>query len=109
MKNKIIIVLSYLAVAAAAATLTLVLTAKPAHYTKLEELADLLEECFIDGVDRTEMEDAAADAMVEALGDRWSYYILPASTIPTRIRRRIPMWVSASPFPPRKTVISLRR
>ena len=78
MKNKIIIVLSDLAVAAAAATLTLVLTAKPAHYTKLEELADLLEECFIDGVDRTEMEDAAADAMVEALGDRWSYYI-PAS------------------------------
>ena len=78
MKNKIIIVLSYLAVAAAAATLTLVLTAKPAHYTKLEELADLLEERFIDGVDRAELENAAADAMVEALGDRWSYYI-PAS------------------------------
>ena len=78
MKNKIIIILSYVAVAATAAALTLVLTFRPAHYSKLEELADLLEERFIDGVDRTEMENAAADAMVEALGDRWSYYI-PAS------------------------------
>jgi carboxyl-terminal processing protease len=78
MKKKLIIILSYVAVAAAAAALTLCLTFRPNHYTKLEELADLLEQRFIDGVDRTEMENAAADAMVEALGDRWSYYI-PAS------------------------------
>lgn len=78
MKNKILKVLSYLAVAAAASALTLCFTFKPAHYTKLEELVDLLENRFIDGVDRTKMENAAAAAMVEALGDRWSYYI-PAS------------------------------
>jgi carboxyl-terminal processing protease len=36
---------------------------------------DLLDQRYIDGVDRTELEDAAADAMVGALGDRWSYYI----------------------------------
>lgn len=78
MKKKILTVLSYMAVAAAAVALTLCFTAKPAHYTKLEELADLLEQRFIDGVDRTKMEDAAADAMVNSLGDRWSYYI-PAS------------------------------
>ena len=75
MKKKVLTVLSYVAVAAAAVALTLCFTAKPAHYTKLEELADLLEQRFIDGVDRTKMEDAAADAMVNALGDRWSYYI----------------------------------
>jgi carboxyl-terminal processing protease len=48
---------------------------KPAHYTKLEALLDLLDQRFVDGVDRTELEDAAADAMVSAMGDRWSYYI----------------------------------
>ena len=78
MKKKILTVLSYMAVAVAAVALTLCFTAKPAHYTKLEELADLLEQRFIDGVDRTKMEDAAADAMINSLGDRWSYYI-PAS------------------------------
>lgn len=76
--KKILTVLSYLAVAAAASALTLCFTFRPAHYTKLEELADLLDKCFIDGVDRTAMENAAAEAMVNALGDRWSYYI-PAS------------------------------
>ena len=75
MKKKILVVLSYMAVAAAAAALTLVLTMKPAHYTKLEALMDLLDQRYVDGVDRTELEDAAAHAMVGALGDRWSYYI----------------------------------
>lgn len=75
MKKKVLIVLSYLAVAAAAAAVTLLFSFKPAHYTKLEALMDLLDQRYIDGVDRTELEDAAADAMVGALGDRWSYYI----------------------------------
>ena len=39
---------------------------------------DLCEEKYIGGTDRTTMEDAAAAAIIEALGDRWSYYI-PAS------------------------------
>ena len=44
-------------------------------YSKLTELADLIEERFIEDADRTSMEDAAADAMVNSLGDEWSYYI----------------------------------
>lgn len=43
--------------------------------SKLTELADLIEERFIGQSDRTAMEDAAADAMVNSLGDEWSYYI----------------------------------
>lgn len=41
---------------------------------KLVQLETLIGECFIGEVDVTEMEDAAAIAMVECL-DRWSYYI----------------------------------
>ena len=42
---------------------------------KLVELETLLVERFVDGADRDQLQDAAAHAMVEALGDRWSYYI----------------------------------
>lgn len=46
---------------------------------KLERLAALLETYFIDDYDSQTLEAAAADgaaaAMVEATGDRWSYYI----------------------------------
>lgn len=42
---------------------------------KLEELMDLCEERYIGEIDRTTMEDAAAAAIIESLGDRWSYYI----------------------------------
>ena len=42
---------------------------------KLDELMDLCEEVFIGQTDRLTMEDAAAAAIVESLGDRWSYYI----------------------------------
>lgn len=44
-------------------------------YTKLEQLEDLIQERFIGEVDTTAMEDAAAKAMVDSLGDEWSYYI----------------------------------
>lgn len=43
--------------------------------TKLEALENLIQERFIGDVDTTAMEDAAAGAMVNALGDRWSYYL----------------------------------
>ena len=43
--------------------------------SKLDQLSDLIEERFIGESDRTAYEDAAADAMVNALGDEWSYYI----------------------------------
>lgn len=48
-------------------------------YTKLEQLEDLIQERFIGEVDTTAMEDAAAKAMVDSLGDEWSYYISAAS------------------------------
>lgn len=48
-------------------------------YTKLEQLEDLIQERFIGEADATAMEDAAAKAMVDSLGDEWSYYISAAS------------------------------
>ncbi len=47
---------------------------------KLDELMDLCDEKFIGETDRVTMEDAAAAAIIESLGDRWSYYI-PASSL----------------------------
>lgn len=46
--------------------------------TKLTELSQLIDKCFIGDPDPALMEDGAAAGMVAALGDRWSYYI-PAS------------------------------
>lgn len=43
--------------------------------SKLTVLEELIDQCFIGEVDKTAMEDAAASAMIAALGDRWSYYI----------------------------------
>lgn len=75
MGKKILRILSYFLVAAVAAGITLCLTWKPNHYTKLEQLQALLLQRYINGGDATALEDAAAHAMVGALGDRWSYYI----------------------------------
>ena len=75
LKRIILKVLSYLLVAAIACGATLFFTRKPEHYSKLEELRDLLLERYVNGADATELEDAAAHAMVDALGDTWSYYI----------------------------------
>ncbi len=74
--KKIAKFLSYVLVAVAASLMTLGLTYEPdSGPTKLEQLESLLLEKFIGEADRMEMEDAAAVAMVDALGDRWSYYI----------------------------------
>ncbi len=75
MGKKILRVLSYFLVAAVAVGITLCVTRKPNHYSKLEQLQDLLLQRYINGGDATALEDAAAHAMVGALGDRWSYYI----------------------------------
>ena len=77
MKKTILLTLSHLLVAVLAAVLALQLTPR-AEPSKLDQLEDLIVEQFIGGADKTAIEDAAADAMVDALGDRWSYYI-PAS------------------------------
>lgn len=80
--KKVLRFLSYVLVAALATVITLGAVAvadTPAPgASKLDQLADLIEDRFIGEADRTAMEDAAATAMVESLGDRWSYYI-PAS------------------------------
>ena len=68
-------ILSYVLVAAAAVVITLFAGMKTGSYSKLEQLETLLLNCYINGADRTKLEDAAAHAMVGALGDRWSYYI----------------------------------
>lgn len=72
--------LSYVLVAVLSATLAFG-WATDGHgnsYSKLTELEELIEERFIGEADTVAMEDAAAAAMLEATGDRWSYYI-PAS------------------------------
>ena len=68
-------VLSYVLVAALAVVLTLFVGMKGGSYSKLEQLEALLLNFYVEGADATELEDAAAHAMVAALGDRWSYYI----------------------------------
>lgn len=72
--------LSYVLVAVVASVTTMMLfgNGTAVGSTKLETLEQLITDCFIGEVDQTEIEDAAADAMVNALGDRWSHYI-PAS------------------------------
>lgn len=73
--------LSYVLVAALSTAITLaaVTPKAPASQvettSKLDQLEALIDERFIGEVDKTAMEDAAAVAMVESLGDRWSYYI----------------------------------
>lgn len=69
--------LSYVLVALLATVVTLCVTVDDTSPTvaKLEQLEQILTEKFIGEADVTEMGDAAAAAMVDALGDRWSYYI----------------------------------
>lgn len=77
--KKVLLPLSYLLVITATILGTLFFTQGQGD-GKLLQLENLLVEKFVDGVEREKLEDAAADAMVEALGDRWSYYI-PADEV----------------------------
>ena len=78
MKKKIMLICSYIMVAALATCITLRLTMNQKQVSKLEQLESLIEDRFIGETDAEALEDAAAAAMVSATGDRWSYYI-PAS------------------------------
>lgn len=82
MKKKVLIVLSYVLVAALACGATLFFVSASTDYNKLEDLENLILTSFAGDADKTEIEDAAADAMVNAMGDRWSYYI-PAAELPS--------------------------
>ena len=69
-------VLSYVLVAALASYVTFAFTVGSGTYvSKLEQLEYLITERFVGEADTTRMNDAAAAAMVNSLGDRWSYYI----------------------------------
>ncbi len=74
MIKKILRVLSYVLVAAAASLVTLAVVAMQPD-NKLWQLEQYLLTYHVDGADKTELEDAAAHGMVSALSDRWSYYI----------------------------------
>lgn len=77
--KKLLLPISYLLVIVATVlgTLVFVQETQPrgASGDKLRELETLLVEKFVDGADSRQLQDAAAHAMVGALGDRWSYYI----------------------------------
>ncbi len=75
MKNKLWKVLSYVLVAVIASVSTFAVMLIVPGQNKLVQLENYLDFYFVDGVDRTKLEDAAAHAMVGALGNRWSYYI----------------------------------
>lgn len=83
MKEKLLRIGSYILVAALAAAVTLAVFCRGEDGpSKLDQLESLIAERFIGEADLTALEDAAADAMVNATGDRWSYYI-PASEYQT--------------------------
>ena len=77
MKKKIWIFLSYVLVAALASAVTLGVTygSMSSAMAKMIQLEELLEDKFIGTVNEKAITDAAADAMVAELGDRWSYYM----------------------------------
>lgn len=66
--------LSYILVAALASAGTWIAADKLPN-SKLEHLAKAIDRRFIGDADQTQIQDAAAEAMIAALGDRWSYYI----------------------------------
>lgn len=73
MKKFLLRTVSYLLVAIAASSVTFGLcNYQPTG--KLAGLQALLERCYIGDMDQKTVEDAAASAMVDALGDRWSHY-----------------------------------
>lgn len=77
MKQRIGVFASYVLVAILSTLLTMGMLWKEGAlgYSKLDQLEMLIEERFIGEADPEKLEDAAADAMIKATGDRWSYYI----------------------------------
>ena len=81
MKKKILRALSYVLVAVLTCALTLIISGNWQRIwpeNKLTELETLLDQYYVDDLDKQTLFDAAAGAMVDALPDRWSYYISAA-------------------------------
>ena len=79
-KENIFKILSYVLVVLLSVTVTVsimlsIFLPQIKPQSKLDILEQLILDRFIGETDQTDMEDAAADAMIGALGDRWSYYI----------------------------------
>lgn len=70
-------IISYVLVAAlsSAATFGAILYIGYQNRTKLDELNSLIDTYYIGEPNRGAMEEAAAFAMIDAMGDKWSYYI----------------------------------
>ena len=78
-EKRIFQVLSYVLVAVLTASITVMLTLgsvlSQGGKSKLDALNQLIKDKFIGEADEKKIGDAAANAMIETLGDRWSYYI----------------------------------
>lgn len=76
MKKKLLRFASYILVSVLSTVLTLgIVQWKTGGESKLGQLEELIDFYYIEEADMTILEDAAADAMITATGDRWSYYI----------------------------------
>ena len=78
MKHKIWIVILSIFCAFLVLTNAVTLLAYVGKGSKLDQLQDLIDEKFIGEADPEALGDAAAEAMIQATGDRWSFYT-PAS------------------------------
>lgn len=77
MAESLILVLAFAVAILGSAIVTMQLTYReqtPAE-AKTAEIGAYLDRFFIDDYDEEKLADAAASAMVEATGDRWSYYL----------------------------------
>ena len=79
--KKLLRLMSYILVAALASAATFAVVAfEPRDgYDKLDEIRSLVDEKFIGDIDWKTAEDAAAEALIDGLGDRWSYYMTAES------------------------------
>ncbi len=85
-------IFSYVLVAVISASLTLALVlgagiAGRQEQSKLSALEELILDRFIGDVDPVFVGDMAANAMISALGDRWSYYI-PADQVAEMLEQK---------------------
>ena len=79
-QKSLILVLAFAVAILGSAIVTMQLTYReqtPAE-AKTAEIGAYLDRFFIDDYDEEKLADAAASAMVEATGDRWSYYLSAA-------------------------------
>ena len=75
LKKNITTAISYIVVAALASAITYFTLDEKKETSKVQELQELINTCFIGEVDDKTLEDGAAAGMVAATGDQWSYYI----------------------------------